>query len=119
MNTETNSCIDSITQEIQDDIYAVAPAIKNLADLSRLHYKAAAEIHANMAWQSQVLRAAAAVGVRGTHYLTLVERSREILLFGPTYVADQDGCRIVFGASLLDEGGFVPLEIERAEEHVS
>lgn len=80
-----------------------------LADVSRVHHRTAERIQALAAWQIQVVNAAAAVGAERVPYQTLLQRAREIVLRGATYTVDRGDCSITYGASLIDDGGFVPL----------
>lgn len=80
-----------------------------LADLCRAHYRAAERIHVASAWSHQVRSAAAVVNADGLPFVILVERAREIVFRGAFYTTLNNGRYVIFGASLLDAGGFIPI----------
>lgn len=88
---------------------ASALPLSGAVDECKAHYRTAERIHANAAWQTQVRNIAGVVGAQDVPYSELVHRAREILVKGPTYEVTRGGRTITYGASLIDEGGYIEL----------
>lgn len=107
MNNQRTAASEPRRQSLQDG--------SSLAALSHVHYRTAARIHTEAAWQSQVLNIAAVVGAQNVPYSTLVQRASEIMFKGAVYEIERDGLLITMGASLLDHGGFAPIDAKPLE----
>lgn len=88
---------------------STAQQAEGLSALCRAHYRTAERIMAVQLWDHAVKHAAGAVGASHLPYRTLVQRASEIVLRGALYSVRRHGRIITFGASLIDDGAYVPL----------